>query len=140
MKFVDRIWKFIIKNPDLISEYESLENAISLEGNLIEIAELCEKYIKNHNINDVNGAIRSAFNISIKSNVNILEAFDSLLNHSNSYEDSYNSTQQYFKEINDIYVKNNHNYDIEYCPENRDKLIEMNLKSVISIAKKYTKQ
>lgn len=137
MKFVDRIWKFIIKNPDLISEYESLENAISLESNLTEIADVCEKYIKNHNINDINGAIRNAFNISIKSNVNILEAFDSLLNHSNSYEDSYNSTQQYFKEINDIYVKNNHNYDIEYCPENRDKLIEMNLKSVISIAKKY---
>jgi RNA polymerase primary sigma factor len=50
---------------------------------------------------------------------------------------SNNSTQQYFKEINEIYNKHDNNYNIEYCPENRNKLIEMNLKTVISIAKKY---
>ena len=48
-----------------------------------------------------------------------------------------NSTQRYFREVNDIYDRNNNNFDIEYCEENRDKLIEMNLKSVIAIAKKY---
>lgn len=48
-----------------------------------------------------------------------------------------NNIQIYFKEINDIYTANNNDYDIEYCEENRDKLIEMNLKSVIHIAKKY---
>lgn len=48
-----------------------------------------------------------------------------------------NSIQLYFNEINKIYKKNNNNYDIEFCQENRDKIIEMNLKSVISIAKSY---
>ena len=36
-----------------------------------------------------------------------------------------------------MYEKHNNDYNIEYCPENRNKLIEMNLKTVISIAKKY---
>ena len=48
-----------------------------------------------------------------------------------------NSIQIYFKEINDVYKANNNDYNIEYCPENRDKLIQMNLKTVIHIAKKY---
>ena len=50
---------------------------------------------------------------------------------------TFDSTQQYFKDINDVYERHGNDYDIEYCPENRDKLIEMNLKSVVSIAKKY---
>lgn len=48
-----------------------------------------------------------------------------------------NLMQIYFKEINDIYKANNNDYNIEYCPENREKLIQMNLKSVIHIAKKF---
>lgn len=50
---------------------------------------------------------------------------------------TFDSTQQYFNDINTIYERHGNNYDIEYCPENRDKLIEMNLKTVVSIAKKY---
>jgi RNA polymerase sigma factor (sigma-70 family) len=48
-----------------------------------------------------------------------------------------NSIQQYFKEVGDIYARHNNDYNIEFCTENRDKLIEMNLKAVISIAKRY---
>lgn len=50
---------------------------------------------------------------------------------------TFDSTQQYFKDINNVYERHGNNYDIEYCEENRDKLIEMNLKTVVSIAKKY---
>jgi len=45
--------------------------------------------------------------------------------------------QRYFKDVGDVYDKNNNDYDIEFIPENRDKLIEMNLKCVIKIAKGY---
>ena len=48
-----------------------------------------------------------------------------------------NSIQQYFKELGDIYARHNNDYNIEFCEENRDKLIEMNLKAVVSIAKRY---
>jgi DNA-directed RNA polymerase sigma subunit (sigma70/sigma32) len=52
-------------------------------------------------------------------------------------DQSLGTTQIYFKEINDIYTRNNNNFDIEYCEENKDKLLSMNLKTVISIAKNY---
>jgi len=47
------------------------------------------------------------------------------------------NTQRYFKDVGRAYERNDNNYDIEYTPENRDKLIEMNLKCVIKVAKRY---
>lgn len=49
----------------------------------------------------------------------------------------HNTLQWYFDEVGDVYRRNGGNMDIEYCPENRDKLIEMNLKCVVKIAKAY---
>lgn len=46
-------------------------------------------------------------------------------------------TQIYFQDVGRVYDANNNNYNIEYTPENRDKLIEMNLKGVIKIAKRF---
>ena len=45
--------------------------------------------------------------------------------------------QRYFNDVGTIYERNNNDYDIEFIPANRDKLIEMNLKCVIKIAKRY---
>ena len=45
--------------------------------------------------------------------------------------------QIYFEDIKSTYTRNGNEYNIEYCEDNRDKLIEMNLKSVISIAKGF---
>jgi RNA polymerase sigma factor (sigma-70 family) len=47
------------------------------------------------------------------------------------------NTQRYFKDVGRAYERNGNNYEIEYTPENRDKLIEMNLKCVIKVAKRY---
>ena len=47
------------------------------------------------------------------------------------------NTQRYFTEVGRIYDKNNNDYNIEFTPENREKLIQMNLKGVIKIAKAY---
>lgn len=47
------------------------------------------------------------------------------------------NTQRYFKDVGKAYKRNNNNYEIEYTPENREKLIEMNLKCVIKVAKRY---
>lgn len=46
--------------------------------------------------------------------------------------------QTYYNDVGAVYEKNNNDYNIEYCEGNRNKLIEVNLKSVISIAKCYT--
>ena len=45
--------------------------------------------------------------------------------------------QTYYKDVGNVYEKNDNNYNIEYCEGNRDRLIEVNLKTVISIAKTY---
>lgn len=47
------------------------------------------------------------------------------------------NTQRYFKDVGKAYERNDNNYEIAYTPENRDKLIEMNLKCVIKVAKRY---
>lgn len=48
-----------------------------------------------------------------------------------------NTLQKYFNEISVIYERNNNEYEIPFCEENREKIISMNLKSVIAIAKCY---
>ena len=136
-KYRDAFDSFLSAYTDLISEYEMIDSVIPFEyceediesafNNLLKI----DKSIKYQN------ALLDALNYSIKYNVNIIEGFDMLISSISMELQSNNSIQQYFKEINDIYNKHNNEYDIEYCPENRDKLIEMNLKTVISIAKKY---
>jgi DNA-directed RNA polymerase sigma subunit (sigma70/sigma32) len=85
---------------------------------------------------DFNSALRDAFQKAVDSGSSIIDSFEVLITEAQT-DTTYNSTQRYFKEINDIYNKHNNDFNIEYCPENREKLIEMNLKAVISIAKKY---
>jgi DNA-directed RNA polymerase sigma subunit (sigma70/sigma32) len=67
----------------------------------------------------------------------ILDSINNIINKDTIDSSDRNITQTYFNEVQQIYNKYNHDYDIEYSEENRDKLIEMNLKSVISIAKRY---
>lgn len=128
---------FVSNNVDLIGEYESLENALPIEYCAVEVLDSCQKLLKIDKSLDFNKAMRDAFSNAIRYNINVIDSFESLINGAITESQSSNSTQQYFKEINDIYNRYNNEYNIEYCPENRDKLIEMNLKAVISIAKKY---
>jgi RNA polymerase sigma factor (sigma-70 family) len=78
---------------------------------------------------------KSALQNAVKYEQNIVDSITSITNEAS--ESTTNSIQQYFKEVGDIYARNNNDYNIEFCSENRDKLIEMNLKAVISIAKRY---
>ena len=56
---------------------------------------------------------------------------------SKTTNEDYSSLQQYFEEVRFVYDKNGNDTNIEYSPENREKLIEMNLKCVIKIAKSF---
>lgn len=128
---------FISNNPELVGEYESLECALPVEYCQEEISEYNQKLLKIDKSLDYGKALKDAFLNAIKYSITIVDSYEMLINEALTTSQSTNSTQQYFKEINDIYNKHNNDYNIEYCPENRDKLIEMNLKAVISIAKKY---
>ena len=136
-KYESKLENFISNNSELIGEYESLDCAIPVEYCYEEII---ENYIKLSKIDksiDFNGCLVEAFQNSIRYNTTIIESLETMISCVDCNSKSINSTQQYFREINDIYNKHNNDYNIEYCPENREKLIEMNLKAVVSIAKKY---
>lgn len=131
-----RLESFIANNAELIGEYESSELAIPVEYCTEDIIEWSQKLMKVDKTRDFNSALRDAFQKAVDTGLSIVDSFESLITETQT-DTTYNSTQRYFKEINDIYNKHNNDFNIEYCPENREKLIEMNLKAVISIAKKY---
>ena len=131
-----RLENFITSNAELVGEYESLDLALPVEYCTEDIIEWGQKLMKADKTKDFNSALRDAFQKAVESGSSIIDSFEELITEAQA-DTTYNSTQRFFKEINDIYNKHNNDFNIEYCPENREKLIEMNLKAVISIAKKY---
>lgn len=121
---------------DLVAEYNAIESNIPLEYAYEDILEAYNAY-KNINKNaDFTSTIRTALSNAIKYEQNIVDSILSMTSEA-LHDNPSNSIQQYFKEVGDIYTRHNNDYNIEFCEENRDKLIEMNLKAVISIAKRY---
>lgn len=126
----------IDNNLTIVGEYNANDNNIPLE--------YCEEdvitaYLAHKQVNknaDFVSTITTALYNAVKFDQNIIDSIESLTQEMLSDTPS-NSIQQYFKEIGNIYAKHNNDYNIEFCLENRDKLIEMNLKTVISVAKKY---
>lgn len=135
-RFELQFQKFLESHQELISEYESIDPTTPLEFYQDEIEFLYKNALKTNKSLEFYDFLELGLQNSIKHYVNIIDGLGKCTPM--LYQDTTpNTTQQYFKDINKIYNKNNNEYDIEYCPENRDKLIEMNLKTVISIAKKY---
>lgn len=135
-KIENKLQKFIDSHQDLITTYEYSESAIPLEYCRDEICNIYQSAQRSNKGLDFDTFLATGIKNAVKYNANLIDSLGSCVAMLSSRPES-DITQRYFKEINDIYVKNNNNYDIEYCTENRDKLIEMNLKTVISIAKKY---
>ena len=128
--------QFIENNEELINEYDSIDNSLPLEYCEDEIMNYCQRIMKMDKSINIQSVLVKAVNTAIRYNINILDSLETIYK-TNESEASSNITQQYFKEINNIYNKHHNNFNIEYCEDNRNKLLEMNLKSVISIAKKY---
>lgn len=131
----EKINNYITTNIDLIAEYESMPNTIPIDYCFNELVFIFKNLLSGNKFADFNTVFTDALNCAIKYDIPIVDSFE-IISVEGS-ESSQNSIQQYFKEISSIYNKNKNNFDIEYCEENKNKLIEMNLKMVISIAKKY---
>ena len=126
----------IDSNFDLVAEYNSIESNIPLEYAYEDVVDAYNAYKAINKGADFSYTIKTALSNAVKYEQNIIDSILSMSNEAASANPS-NSIQQYFKEVGDIYARHNNDYNIEFCPENRDKLIEMNLKAVISIAKRY---
>ena len=135
--YEERLQTFADSHPLLIEKYDNIEGVIPFDYSTEDIINSYEKLKKVSHNTDFIDSVKRAINNSVLYGISIVDSYEALIGGSIIDELSSNSIQQYFKEINNIYTKNDNNYDIEYCEENRDKLIEMNLKMVISIAKKY---
>lgn len=137
LTYEEKITNFIDKNQDLVDKYDNLEcSPVPLENDIDSIEEGMITMQRASKFSNFDVILRSALHIAIREDISIEEAFDIMKEAPGDWVPE-NSIQQYFKEINHIYTKNNNDFDIEYCPENRDKLISMNLKTVISIAKGF---
>lgn len=126
----------IDSNFDLVSAYNDIETNTPLEYIFDDIMDVYNVYKNLNKGADFTYTIQTALANAVKYEQNIVDSIAAMV--SESMEDTpSNSIQQYFKEVGDIYSKYNNDYNIEFCEENRNKLIEMNLKAVISIAKRY---
>ena len=127
---------FLDKNEELAEEYQQAlgEDLWSLPISEIED----QAYMLASKLQmSFSSILNNSINHAIETETPLLEVLEGFNASDNLLEDGDSSIQKYFKEINKIYTDNDNNYDIEYSPENRDRIISMNLKSVIAIAKCY---
>ena len=127
---------FLDKNEELAEEYQQAlgEDLWSLPISEIED----QAYMLANKLQmSFSSILNNSINHAIETETPLLEVLEGFNASDNLLEDGDSSIQKYFKEINKIYTDNDNNYDIEYSPENRDRIISMNLKSVIAIAKCY---
>ena len=137
LTYDEKLTNFIDKNEELVDKYNSMDCCpVPLEDSLDVIEEGMNTMSKANKFSNFDTLLKSAIHVALRSDIPIEDAFDIMKEAPGEWVPE-NSIQQYFKEINHIYTKNNNDFDIEYCPENRDKLISMNLKTVISIAKGF---
>ena len=127
---------FLDKNEELAEEYQQAlgEDLWSLPISEIED----QAYMLASKLQmSFSSILNNSINHAIETETPLLEVLEGFNASDNLLEDEDSSIQKYFKEINKIYTENDNNYDIEYSPENRDRIISMNLKSVMAIAKCY---
>ena len=132
--FAKKLDSYITKHRDLIDSYEEKfsDDIRDLSNDIFYF------YEKINNINKVglSQLLNIAISRSLVENKDLLYILNDMRLRGGEFGEN-SSIQTYFKEINKIYKDNNNNYNIEYCPENREKLIQMNLKSVIAVAKGF---
>lgn len=134
--FLKKVNKLRSNNPELIDNYEDATGE-SLYENLSEAHALFEKLVKVQPNADPINFVQSALGTAINTGISAIDAMEAITNKASMPGGEKSPLQQYFHEISKTYEKHNNDYNIVYCPENREKLIEMNLKTVISIAKGY---
>ena len=84
--------------------------------------------------NDIDMVLRNSIKLAIDTQTSVL---DILSMNDRIPTDITSNIGRFFDDVGRVYERNNNDMNIEYCPENRDKLIEMNIKTVVYIAKQF---
>lgn len=128
---------FLAKEADLVAEYDSTEGTDQFDFVKYDVMDRIDSMLRNNKGLEFNTLLREALMMSIKYGQSIIDSLYTIQTSNETDKNSINITQAYFKEVGRIYKNHEGDLNIEYCPENREKLIELNTKMVISIAKKY---
>lgn len=136
-EYKDHLYNFIKNNENLIMEYDLMDSVIPMECCEDDIISIFKNIKKINKKASFDITLNRSLNMSIKYNVSVTDSLEYILSNLTTEGSKSNTTQAYFREINDIYRKNRNDYNIEFKPENRDQIIKMNLKTVISVAKRY---
>jgi RNA polymerase sigma factor (sigma-70 family) len=127
---------FVEKNEELVEEYEQAVGEDLWSLPIQDIEELAAAIAFKLKIG-FSSVLNNCVNLAIQNRESVLKVLSDIGSSDGYGLSTDSSLQKYFKEINDIYTKNNNDYDIPFTEENRERIISMNLKSVISIAKCY---
>jgi RNA polymerase sigma factor (sigma-70 family) len=127
---------FVEKNEELVEEYEQVVGEDLWSLPIQDIEELAAAIAFKLKIG-FSSVLNNCVNLAIQNRESVLKVLSDIGSSDGYGLSTDSSLQKYFKEINDIYTKNNNDYDIPFTEENRERIISMNLKSVISIAKCY---
>lgn len=107
------------------------------------IQQVIEKYGDLENVLEMNGDSLDDITMELYNSIHDGDNIEKeLLRSVNSRlckpkESSRSLLQTYFDDVGFIYNTHDNNMDIEFCEANRNKIIEMNLKCVVKIAKAY---
>ena len=129
--FIRRVDKVLGQEPELAMQYTQVTNE-----NIDDLVPDMYQLIQKNQIadSDVDMVLRNSIKLAISTETSVL---DILSMKDRIPTDITGSIGRYFEEVGKVYERNNNDMDIEYCPANRTKLIEMNTKTVIYIAKQY---
>lgn len=130
--------EFAAANADLIAEYDSTEGTYPFDYCKYEVIEKIATMMKHSRGVDFRTTLHNALTTAIHYQEPVIDSLSSIFNEIlQESAGGINTTQQYFKEVGKAYAKYKGDDDLAYCEENREKLIMLNTKMVISVAKKY---
>ena len=129
---------FVTANPDLIAEYDSTEGTYPFDYCKYEIIDKISAMMHHSKGVDFRTTLYNALTTAIHYQEPVIDSLTSMFNEIlQDSSGSINTTQLYFKEIGKAYAKYKSDQDMTFCEENREKLIMLNTKMVISVAKNY---
>ena len=136
-RLVNQLEKFMANNAELIAEYDGTDGTYPFDCCKYEILDKMQQMIRQYRGCDFATTLRDALTDAIRYQEPVIDSLTSIYTGMLQDGAGVNTTQQYFREIGELYKKHKGDTDMTYCPENRDKLIALNTKMVISVAKKY---
>lgn len=129
--FIRHLDKVLGEDPDLAVQYTQATNEV-LDDLVPDMFQAIQK--NQFPDSDVNMVLRNSIKLAIQTETSVM---DILSMKEKIPTDITGNIGKYFEEVGKVYERNDNNMNIAYCPENRTKLIEMNTKTVIYIAKQY---